>query len=111
MTVYAHYAPYVTIHYQTESAAKGTVSRAGDGPLAPLSGTALGSTAQPKEGYSFVEWRNGANARVSTSAAFVPGRNADGLHFAGTYTAYFAANTNTPYTVTWYDAADDSVLV
>ena len=77
----------VTIAYVAAPAAGGKVNRASES-LAPVSGSALGSTATAAGGYHFVGWY-ADGALVSDQAKLVPARDTDGLNFAATYTALF----------------------
>ena len=88
----------VTIIYQSEDTAKGTVSSAEES-LAPVTGEAEGSSATAKPGYTFTNWTDSKGTTVSTTAGFTPGK-VDGLNVAETYTAHFKANIyNITYTL------------
>ncbi|MGM9662290.1 MAG: S-layer homology domain-containing protein [Oscillospiraceae bacterium] len=88
----------VTINYVAGTGGK--VSPTSES-VAPATGTAAGSTATPDAGYHFVNWTcNGT--QVSINAKYVPGKNASGVYETATYTANFAPNTNTAYTVKHY---------
>lgn len=69
----------------------GWVNRASD-PVAPATGTALGSTAHARRGYKFVHWIDENGSVVSTSATFVPSREAaaGNIYVGHSYTAVFA---------------------
>ena len=81
----------VTISYVSADTAKGTVSAASES-LAAATGIAAGSTATAKSGYHFVNWTGKDNTAVSTTAAFIPEKNAGGVYGAAVYTANFAAD-------------------
>jgi uncharacterized repeat protein (TIGR02543 family)/LPXTG-motif cell wall-anchored protein len=65
--------------------------------VAPATGTAAGSEAQAKAGYTFVNWTDASGSIVSTSAEFVPAK-VSGFNIAGSYAANFAPGV---YTVTF----------
>ena len=88
-------AANVTIKYEATTGGSVTL---GSEELAPATGVAQGSTATASAGYHFVNWTNAAGTVVSTDAKFVPAK-VDGVNVAATYTANFAANTDTKYTV------------
>lgn len=88
----------VTIRY--EAKAHGSVSRDSE-TVAPATGTAKGSVAKPDAGYHFAGWYLGEE-KVSDDLNFVPDRNADGIYEEATYTATFAPDEQTVYTVEYY---------
>ena len=89
----------VTINYVASPAVGGNVSKASES-LAPATGTAQGSTATANTGYHFVNWtKNGT--QVSTDATYTPSKNG-GVYENATYTANFAPNTGTQYTILYY---------
>ena len=88
----------VTIRY--EAKAHGSVSRDSE-TVAPATGTAKGSVATPDAGYHFDGWYLGEE-KVSDDLNFVPDRNADGIYEEATYTATFAPDEQTVYTVEYY---------
>jgi len=96
-TLYAKWTeqPDVAIVYLSADETMGSVSSAGES-VPPATGSAVGSTAQAKEGWRFVSWIGKTAAVVSTEAAFIPAKT-DELYTAGTYIANFAPNS---YTVT-----------
>ena len=84
----------ITINYTAEG--HGKVSLASES-LAPVTGTAVGSTATADAGYHFVNWTNEAGVQVSTSTTFVPAK-VDGLNVAATYIAHFEEDPNVTIT-------------
>ena len=59
-----------------------------------VTGTAQGSTAQADEGYHFVNWTDESGSEMSSDAAFIPERPAEGYDTV-TYKANFAGNSYT----------------
>ena len=97
-TLYAHWTenPDITIQYRSADETMGTVKSAGES-VAPATGTAAGSEAQAKAGYTFVNWTDASGSIVSTSAEFVPAK-VSGFNIAGSYAANFVPGV---YTVTF----------
>ena len=95
----------VTIRYEAE--AHGKVSRDSE-TLAPATGEAEGSVATPDTGYHFAGWYHGEDL-VSQDLNFIPSRNSEGIYEEATYTAKFAADEQTEYTVEFYYADEDGV--
>ena len=76
----------VAISYKVSDPAHGTVSSDAD-VVAPATGEARGSTAQPAPGYKVVGWAGPDGNPASDGASMLPARGADGLWHAATYTA------------------------
>ena len=89
---------HVTITYQSANTNMGTVSRESE-DLAPVGGTAEGSTATPATGHNFVNWTDASGAEVSRNAQFVPAKTS-GAYVEAVYTANFEPQT---YTITYKD--------
>gem|GEM_PF-5349720 len=88
----------VVITYTTDG--NGTVSRANES-VAPATGTALGSTAVAKPGYTFSHWTTTLAADATTlGAAYVAPQKNGGIYEAVTYTAIFTENANVTITYT-----------
>ena len=80
----------VTIGYEPNDAELGTVTVESE-PVDAVTGTAHGSTAQPKSGAKFDGWYSADGTLLSTELTFVPTR-ADGAVWQGTtYYARFSA--------------------
>lgn len=80
----------VTIGYEPNDAELGTVTVESE-PVDAVTGTAHGSTAQPKSGAKFDGWYSADGTRLSTELTFVPTK-ADGAVWQGTtYYARFSA--------------------
>ena len=80
----------VTIGYEPNDAELGTVTVESE-PVDAVTGTAHGSTAQPKSGAKFDGWYSADGTRLSTELTFVP-KKADGAVWQGTtYYARFSA--------------------
>lgn len=102
--------------YKTGDAVRGSVSVASESVSATSAPS--GSTATAKAGYHFVAWTDESGAIVSTSAKLVPSKALSGAYVSQTYTAVFAADTDTKYTVNHhkqkadgtYGAADESFI-
>ena len=94
-------SPAVDIAYVSNDVTAGTVTRASES-VKPVSGTAVGSTAVAKAGYTFDGWYDASGTLLSTEATYVPDRDADGIYEAATYTARFSASTDTKYEVRYY---------
>lgn len=78
----------VTLKYVSADTAMGTVEPASES-LAPATGVAKGSTATPKPGYVFKEWKLGSQ-HVSDASSFTPTKESGSLWVdQTTYTAYF----------------------
>ncbi|OWA35810.1 hypothetical protein B9G55_07930 [Saccharibacillus sp. O16] len=90
-TIYAVWTELgnITLNYATENANYGTVSR-GSESLNPSTGQALGSTAQAKPGYQFVQWQDGSGKMVSQEATWTP-QKIEGSYISESYTAVFKA--------------------
>ena len=88
----------ITIKYEADE--HGKVTRESE-TLAPVTGTAQGSVAEPDEGYHVVGWYLGEE-EVGTDPTFVPSRNDSGVYEEATYTAKFAPDEDTRYTVEFY---------
>ena len=88
----------ITIKYEADE--HGKVTRESE-TLAPATGTAQGSVAEPDEGYHVAGWYLGEE-EVGTDPTFVPSRNASGVYEEATYTAKFAPDEDTRYTVEFY---------
>lgn len=89
----------VTIGYEPNDAELGTVTVESE-PVDAVTGTAHGSTAQPKSGAKFDGWYSADGTLLSTELTFVPTR-ADGAVWQGTtYYARFSAkrSPSTPST-------------
>jgi len=89
----------VTLSYEPNDAELGSVSSASE-TVDAVTGTAKGSTAQPKSGAKFDGWYSADGTLLSTNLAFVPTR-ADGAVWQGTtYYAHFSAkrSPSTPST-------------
>lgn len=89
----------VTIGYEPNDAELGTVTVESE-PVDAVTGTAHGSTAQPKSGAKFDGWYSADGTLLSTELTFVPTR-ADGAVWQGTtYYAHFSAkrSPSTPST-------------
>ena len=79
----------VTILYQSQNSAQGTVTRESE-TLAAVAGTAQGSEARPGAGYVFAGWYDEADNKVSDQTIFIPDQAGD--VWQGTvYTARFAS--------------------
>ncbi len=87
----------VIINYVAE--AGGSVNLASES-VAPDTGTAVGSNATADADHYFVNWTNSNGEVVSTNATYVPGKNADGIYEAATYTANFAPKDVVTVTIT-----------
>jgi uncharacterized repeat protein (TIGR02543 family) len=89
VTLYAVWEedPDLRIAYVAHDPSQLSVSNATE-ELAPATGSVKGSTATPKAGYKFKEWKTAKGDTVSTSATFKPKRGSDGLWHAETYFAY-----------------------
>ncbi|RFT77663.1 hypothetical protein DX903_13030, partial [Adlercreutzia equolifaciens] len=61
--------------------------------IAPVNGTAQGSTAIAANGYTFEKWTNEKGDIVGTNASFTP-EKVDGLNVAATYEAHFKQNAD-----------------
>lgn len=80
----------VTIGYEPNDAELGTVTVESE-PVDAVTGTAHGSTAQPKSGAKFDGWYSADGTQLSTELTFVPTK-ADGAVWQGTtYYARFSA--------------------
>lgn len=89
----------VTLSYEPNDAELGTVTVESE-PVDAVTGTAHGSTAQPKSGAKFDGWYSADGTLLSTELTFVPTR-ADGAVWQGTtYYARFSAkrSPSTPST-------------
>lgn len=89
----------VTIGYEPNDAELGTVSKASE-TVDAVTGTAKGSTAQPKSGARFDGWYSADGALLSKELTFVPTKK-DGAVWQGTtYYAHFSAkrSPSTPST-------------
>ena len=64
--------------------------------------------ATPDTGYHFAGWYHGEDL-VSQDLNFIPSRNSEGIYEEATYTAKFAADEQTEYTVEFYYADEDGV--
>ena len=100
ITVYYVEKDPVTINYVAD--ANGSVSNASD-TVKPVTGNPAGSTATANDGYVFVNWTDESGSVVSTNANFVPGKSADGVYVAQTYTAHFAVRSDYTYTVRYLE--------
>ena len=91
-TIYVTYKPQekVTIMYVANEG--GSVSRPLE-TLAPVSGTAKGSTAAASTGYSFLNWTNEAGEVVGNDPEFIP-KKAGGVNVSATYYANFKEDEN-----------------
>ncbi|KAF5045832.1 S-layer homology domain protein [anaerobic digester metagenome] len=96
----------VTISYVSADTDMGTVSSSGE-TLAPATGEAAGSKATAEPGYHFVNWTDEDGIEVSASANFIPSKNAEEMNFEATYTANFAPNTDTKFSVEHYLQKED----
>ena len=94
----------VTIDYVINIPGAGTLHRYSE-KLAPVTGEALGSIAQPAPGYHFESWTDANGTVISTNPAFIPQR-VDGVNVAATYTANFVEDRRV--TVTY--EVDDPVM-
>lgn len=89
----------VTLSYEPNDAELGSVSSASE-TVAAVTGTAKGSTAQPKSGARFDGWYSADGTLLSTDLTFVPTKK-DGAVWQGTtYYAHFSAkrSPSTPST-------------
>lgn len=89
----------VTLSYEPNDAELGSVSKASE-TVDAVTGTAKGSTAQPKSGARFDGWYSADGTQLSTELKFVPTR-VDGTVWQGTtYYAHFSAkrSPSTPST-------------
>ena len=80
----------ITINYVALTG--GSVSL-GSETIAPVNGTAQGSTAIAANGYTFEKWTNEKGDIVGTNASFTP-EKVDGLNVAATYEAHFKQNAD-----------------
>ncbi len=96
----------VTLRY--EATAGGTVTPTQES-LPPATGTARGSTANPKDGYVFVNWTSQEGAPVSDEKTFRPTKEPGTAWIDGTtYTANFTKRTDLKYEVHYfYDKTED----
>lgn len=93
VTLYAQWKENANVTINYKAATGGSVSNASE-TLAPVTGTAQGSTATASAGYTFTNWTDADGNEVSTSANFVPAK-VNGLNVAATYTANFTAKNYT----------------
>lgn len=102
-TLYAVWTPMgnITISYGTNNSGYGIVNLASE-TLNPETGTPLGAVAIPKTGYHFVAWKDGSGNTISTSTIITPEKNGNGKYITITYTAVFAPNSTTEYTIEHY---------
>ncbi|MCI8743938.1 MAG: DUF11 domain-containing protein, partial [Lachnospiraceae bacterium] len=89
----------VTIFYKATEG--GTVAPDNES-LKPATGVAQGSTAQPKDGYKFVNWTDKDNNEVSGEVTFVPAKTGAVWVDGTTYTANFTKRTDLPYEVHYF---------
>ena len=91
-TYYANFveAPNVMINYVANFG--GEVDTNNE-TLAPISGTAFGSTATANPGFTFLNWTDSLGVVVGTVAHFIPDK-VDGLNVAATYYANFEENAD-----------------
>ena len=80
----------VTLSYEPNDAELGSVSKASE-TVAAVTGTAKGSTAQPKSGARFDGWYSADGTLLSTDLTFVPTKKADAVWQGTTYYAHFSA--------------------
>ena len=89
----------VVIAYASSSASMGTVTPQSES-LAPVTGTAAGSTATANPGYHFVKWTNDADATETTDAVLSPAQvdavaKSSGIYVPVTFTAHFEKDPST----------------
>ena len=89
----------VTLSYEPNDAELGSVSKASE-TVAAVTGTAKGSTAQPKSGARFNGWYSADGTLLSTDLTFVPTKKAGAVWQGTTYYAHFSAkrSPSTPST-------------
>ena len=88
------------LSYAVNDAGFGSVSRAQE-TLNEESGVAQGSIATANTGYHFVRWSDAEGATVSENATLVPAKSG-GIYVSALYTAEFAPDEDTPYTVSHF---------
>ena len=94
----------ITINYVAHTG--GSVSL-GSETIAPVNGTAQGSTAIAANGYTFEKWTNEKGDIVGTNASFTP-EKVDGLNVAATYEAHFKQNAD--ITITYVTDGEGTVV-
>ena len=92
----AHFAENADIVITYIATEGGTVSK-GSETLAPVTGSAQGSTAAAANGYHFVNWTDADGKEVGTATLYVP-KQVNGLNVEATYTAHFAEDSNVKIT-------------
>ncbi|WP_147272886.1 InlB B-repeat-containing protein [Gordonibacter sp. 28C] len=104
----------VPLAYASINASMGTVSPQSES-LAPVTGTAAGSTATALPGYHFVKWTNDVDA-TETADATLTGAQVDavaktsGIYVPVTFTAHFAEDADVTISYVSGDSSMGSVL-
>ena len=100
----------VSLAYASDDISMGTVTPQNDS-LAPVTGTASGSTAAANPGYHFVKWTNDVDATETADAVLSPAQvdavaKASGIYVPVTFTAHFAEDPD----VTLSYVSDDTSM-
>lgn len=113
VTLYAIWEtlPDITISYKTFGSGTVTLNQTGAPPISfaeetgnPETGTFVGATAAPAEGWKFDGWYLNTT-KVGNNLEYVPEKAASGLYQAATYVAHFVQTT---YQVTFNANATDA---
>ena len=93
ITLYAQWEENdpITINYISRDSQHVSLTSSSD-TVRPKTGNPSGSTAQPKTGYTFLEWDDENSNKLNTDKTFKPSRGADGLWHTATYYAVSRPN-------------------